>query len=197
MDFRWGEDERSDWSGNSKCPRKFGRFLHHDKVRKQQGSDGVFSDLDAISIRPSLSSQMINDLKFAQCIPREIAISTIEARILDNYGIESTLARRRRLVRICFSFRMTRCIYRQQPRSVRMMSTASEGVFSPSLRTATRTSPAAQHAQVNEPLAGFSHRAGGWSAGRCLEARSLQRAAPLRRDWRGFGRTSSSPYPAR
>jgi hypothetical protein len=58
----------------------------------------AFSGLDGISIRPSLSEQMISDLKFGQCIPKEIATSTIEARLLDNIGIASALSRRRLLV---------------------------------------------------------------------------------------------------
>jgi ATP-dependent Lhr-like helicase len=68
------------------------------KSESAQSSIDAFSSLDAISIRPSLSAQMINDLKFAQCIPKGIAASTIEARLLDKIGIESTLTRRKRLV---------------------------------------------------------------------------------------------------
>ena len=69
---------------------------------KSESSKAVmeaFSGLDDISIRPSLSGQMTSDLKFAQCIPKEIATSTIEARLLDNIGIDSTLSRRRRRTR--------------------------------------------------------------------------------------------------
>jgi hypothetical protein len=45
---------------------------------------------------------MISDLKFGQCIPKEIATSTIEARLLDKIGIDSALSRRRMLVHDMF-----------------------------------------------------------------------------------------------
>ncbi len=72
------------------------------KSESSKAAMQAFSGLDGISIRPSLSEQMISDLKFGQCIPKEIATSTIEARLLDKIGIDSALSRRRMLVHDMF-----------------------------------------------------------------------------------------------
>jgi ATP-dependent Lhr-like helicase len=61
----------------------------------------VFSKLDAISIRPSFSRELIRELKFGTCLPERIAVSTIEARLLDQNGIQETLARAIRLLHVC------------------------------------------------------------------------------------------------
>ncbi|RWO03905.1 MAG: DEAD/DEAH box helicase [Mesorhizobium sp.] len=57
----------------------------------------AFSKLDAVSIRPSFSTELIRDLKFNTCLSEKIAASTIEARLLDREGIQATLTRRTRL----------------------------------------------------------------------------------------------------
>ena len=59
----------------------------------------AFSGLGSIPVRPSLSSQMIDDLKFSQCLPMELAYSTISARLTDQAGIDATRSRKIRLVR--------------------------------------------------------------------------------------------------
>jgi ATP-dependent Lhr-like helicase len=69
------------------------------------GSNAVthdaFSRLDAASIRPSFSANLIRELKFAICLPKKLATSTIEARLLDRNGIQTTLARPIRLLHVC------------------------------------------------------------------------------------------------
>jgi ATP-dependent helicase Lhr and Lhr-like helicase len=60
-----------------------------------------FSKLDATSIRPSFSRELIRELKFATCLPERIAASTIEARLFDQNGIQETLARAIRLLHVC------------------------------------------------------------------------------------------------
>jgi ATP-dependent Lhr-like helicase len=66
------------------------------------GSDAAamdfLSNLEAVPIRPSFSSEMIRGLKFSSCLPQNIATSTIEARLLDQDGIQKTLARKLRLL---------------------------------------------------------------------------------------------------
>jgi hypothetical protein len=58
----------------------------------------AFSKIDGLSIRPSISSAMISELKFNSCLSEKIATSTITARLLDKDGIEETLKRKTRLV---------------------------------------------------------------------------------------------------
>jgi ATP-dependent Lhr-like helicase len=58
----------------------------------------AFSRLDAISIHPSFSSELIRDLKFNTCLSEKIAASTIEARLLDRIGIQATLNRKARIL---------------------------------------------------------------------------------------------------
>jgi ATP-dependent Lhr-like helicase len=58
----------------------------------------AFSRLDAVSVRPSFSAELIRDLKFTTCLSEKIAASTIEARLLDRDGIQATLARTTRLL---------------------------------------------------------------------------------------------------
>jgi hypothetical protein len=53
----------------------------------------AFSRLDAVSIRPSFSAELIRNLKFSTCLSEKIAASTIEARLLDRDGIQATLTR--------------------------------------------------------------------------------------------------------
>ena len=58
----------------------------------------AFSRLDAVSICPLFSAEVIRDLKFITCLSERIAASTIEARLLDRNGIQATLSRATRLL---------------------------------------------------------------------------------------------------
>lgn len=68
------------------------------KSENTQESLDAISSLHSISIQPSLSAQMIRDLKFSVCIPEPIAKFEIELRLLDKIGIDATLARQIKLV---------------------------------------------------------------------------------------------------
>jgi ATP-dependent helicase Lhr and Lhr-like helicase len=68
------------------------------KGRNAAAAMDAFSKIDGLSIRPSISSAMVSELKFNSCLSEKIAISTIEARLLDRDGIEATLQRKTRLV---------------------------------------------------------------------------------------------------
>jgi hypothetical protein len=58
----------------------------------------AFSKIDGSSIHPSISSAMINELKFNSCLSEKIAASTIGARLLDRDGINATLTRKTKIV---------------------------------------------------------------------------------------------------
>jgi hypothetical protein len=68
------------------------------KSENTQESLDAISSLHSISIQPSLSAQMISDLKFSVCIPEPIAKFEIELRLLDKIGIDATLTRQIKLV---------------------------------------------------------------------------------------------------
>jgi ATP-dependent Lhr-like helicase len=67
-------------------------------ARSDAAALDAFSRLDAVSIRPSFSSELIRELKFSACLSERIAASTIEARLLDRDGIQETLKRTPRLL---------------------------------------------------------------------------------------------------
>ncbi len=69
-------------------------------IKAGSGAEAVdaFSSLDAVSIRPTVSSELIRALKFSTCLSEKIAASTIEARLLDQDGIQETLTRTPRLL---------------------------------------------------------------------------------------------------
>jgi ATP-dependent Lhr-like helicase len=58
----------------------------------------AFSRLDAVRIRPLVSTELIRALKFTTCLSEKIAASTIEARLLDRIGIQATLNRKARIL---------------------------------------------------------------------------------------------------
>jgi ATP-dependent helicase Lhr and Lhr-like helicase len=64
------------------------------KTRNATQVFNMYTNLDAISLRPSLSKEMIKGLKFNECLSERIANSTIEARLLDREGIQATLQRK-------------------------------------------------------------------------------------------------------
>jgi ATP-dependent Lhr-like helicase len=59
----------------------------------------TLSGLNPIALSQPLSEQMNRDLKFSQCLPAELASSIIAARILDKKGIQSTLSRKKVIIR--------------------------------------------------------------------------------------------------
>jgi ATP-dependent helicase Lhr and Lhr-like helicase len=63
------------------------------KAGSERAAIDAFSRWDEVSFLPSFSSEMIKELKFNTCLPERIAISTIQARLLDRDGIQETLRR--------------------------------------------------------------------------------------------------------
>ena len=59
--------------------------------RKRKSCDRCFFEMDEVSFLPSVSSEMIKELKFNTCLSERMAISTIQARLLDRDGIQQTL----------------------------------------------------------------------------------------------------------
>ena len=58
----------------------------------------AFAELQAASIRPSVSDEAIQGLKFSTCHPDELAAAVVQGRLLDVAGIRRTLDRDRRLI---------------------------------------------------------------------------------------------------
>jgi ATP-dependent Lhr-like helicase len=71
------------------------------RAGNDKAAHAAFSRLEAASIRPSFSTELVRKLKFVTCLPERIAASTIEARLLDQDGIQETLARAVRLLHVC------------------------------------------------------------------------------------------------
>jgi hypothetical protein len=63
------------------------------KAGSERVAIDALSRWDAVSFRPSFSSEMIKELKFNTCLSERIATSTIEAHLLDREGIQETLRR--------------------------------------------------------------------------------------------------------
>lgn len=64
------------------------------KARSITAAMEAFSSLRSLCIRPSISSALIKELKFASCLPETVATSIVGARLLDRDGIQATLARK-------------------------------------------------------------------------------------------------------
>lgn len=64
------------------------------KARSVTAALDAFSSLRSLCIRPSISSELIKELKFSSCLPETIATSIVGARLLDRDGIQATLARK-------------------------------------------------------------------------------------------------------
>jgi len=70
------------------------------RAASDKAAHDAISKIEEASIRPSFSTELIRELKFATCLPERIASSTIEARLLDRNGIQETLARTIRVLHV-------------------------------------------------------------------------------------------------
>jgi ATP-dependent helicase Lhr and Lhr-like helicase len=68
-------------------------FCIRIKAGSERAAIDAFWRWDEVSFRPSVSSEMIKELKFNTCLSERMAISTIQARLLDRDGIQQTLSR--------------------------------------------------------------------------------------------------------
>jgi hypothetical protein len=55
--------------------------------------------LDAKAVTPPVPEKLIEQLKFRECLPDELAMAVVEARLSDPEGIRATLDRPLRIIR--------------------------------------------------------------------------------------------------